>query len=54
MGKKVYDEMFKQQLVKEAIETRNAILVGRKHGVSPNPDKPEPKRFKNNMISCII
>jgi len=62
MGKKVYDEMFKQQLVKEAIETGNASLVGRKHGVSPkvvnywvrNSKNPSAKNdFKKNIVENI-
>lgn len=35
LGKK-YSEEFKKQVIKEALETDNASLVGRKHDISPS------------------
>ncbi|WP_414705261.1 transposase, partial [Pseudobacteroides sp.] len=35
MGKKVYEKEFIDQIVREAIETGNASIVARKHGISP-------------------
>ncbi len=34
MQRKKYSQEFKEQIIKEVLETGNASLVGRKHGVS--------------------
>ncbi|MDD5499112.1 MAG: transposase [Dehalococcoidales bacterium] len=49
MGVRKHSEEFKKQVVKEALETGNSSLVGRKHNISPSivarwvrAEKPDP------------
>lgn len=51
MGVKKHSDEFKKQVVKEAIETGNSSLVGRKHNISPSivarwvrAEKPNPMK----------
>lgn len=36
MGIRKHSDEFKKQVVKEALETGNSSLVGRKHNISPS------------------
>lgn len=51
MGVRKHSEEFKKQVVKEALETGNSSLVGRKHNISPSivarwvrAEKPDPMK----------
>ena len=51
MGVKKHSDEFKKQVVREALETGNSSLVGRKHNISPSivarwvrAEKPSPMK----------
>jgi transposase len=51
MGAKRHSNEFKKQVIKEALETGNSSLVGRKHNISPSivarwvkESKPDPMK----------
>lgn len=57
MGAKRHSTEFKKQVIKEALETGNSSLVGRKHNISPSivarwvkEIKPDPMKELTNKV----